>query len=255
MKFTKIQGAGNDFIVIDDRAGSFSLAESEIRRLCHRHFGIGADGLILLQNTPIADFRMRIFNSDGKETEGCGNGLRCLGRFLLELGLSLQKTRIAMHEKIVEISAIGEQIGVEMGEPQNLQLHIETEQGTLHFVDTGVPHVVHFVNELETAPLHQLGPFWRRHPLFFPKGTNVNLAKVEKGEIRVRTFERGVEGETLACGTGACAVAIIAHTLYSMPSPIAISFPGGHLEIQIDGRRLTMIGPAVKVFDGIIDFF
>ncbi len=250
LKFTKIQGAGNDFILIDDRAGSFSLGESEIRRLCHRHFGIGADGLILLQREDI--WRMRIFNSDGRETEGCGNGLRCLGRFLLELSLPFKNTPVRVSDRIVEISYIGDKIGVDMGEPRGLSLHIATEKGIVHFVDTGVPHVVHFVDAIEYAPLDELGPFWRRHPRFAPKGANVNLAALEDGRIRVRTFERGVEGETLACGTGACAVALVAHTVYSIPSPIAISFPGGELEIQIEQNRLVMIGPAVKVFEGFM---
>jgi len=245
--FSKYEGAGNDFILIDDRAGTFSLDAAAIRRLCHRNFGIGADGLILLQK----DFRMRIFNSDGQEAESCGNGLRCLGRFLLDLGLPRTKRSIAVHDRTVEISYVGDKIGVDIGEPKGLSLDIATERGVVHFVDTGVPHVVHFVNSVREAPLHELGPYWRHHPLFEPRGTNVNLASLE-GLIRVRTFERGVEGETLACGTGACAVAVVAHALYSVPSPVAVSFPGGDLEIEVAQNRLTMIGPAVKVFDGFI---
>jgi diaminopimelate epimerase len=247
LRFTKFHGNGNDFILIDDRAGAFSLGASEIRHLCHRNFGIGADGLILLQK----NFRMRIFNSDGCETEGCGNGLRCLGRFLLELGFPPKNTRVRMHDRIVEISYIGDNIGVEMGEVKDMALHIATEKGTVHFADTGVPHIVHFVDAVEKAPLQELGPFWRHHPRFAPKGANVNLAAIEEGRIRVRTFERGVEGETLACGTGACAVAMVAHAVYSIPSPITISFPGGELEIRIEQNCLTMIGPAVKVFEGL----
>jgi diaminopimelate epimerase len=253
LKFTKIQGAGNDFILIDDRAALFSLGESEIKRLCHRHFGIGADGLILLQTD--SGLRMRIFNSDGREAESCGNGLRCLGRFLLELGFAAKNRPIRVGDRTVELSYIGDKIGVDMGEPKNLCLHIATERGIVHFVDTGVPHLVHFVKDLEPLPIQELAPFWRHHPRFAPQGANVNFAAVEEGRIRVRTFERGVEGETLACGTGACAVAVVAHAVHSMPSPLLLSFAGGDLEIQIEQNRLVMVGPAIKVFEGVIEIF
>lgn len=138
-----------------------------------------------------------------------------------------------------------------MGEPRDLKLNIPTEQGVVHYADTGVPHVVHFVNDLERARLEVLGPFWRSHSLFAPRGANVNLACIEGPLIRVRTFERGVEGETLACGSGACAVAAIASRLYGLQSPIPIHFSGGILEIFGEQNRLKMFGPALKVFEGI----
>lgn len=245
MKFTKIEGAGNDFILIDDRSGAFSLPESEKRRLCHRNFGIGADGLILLQQDAL--LRMRIFNSDGKETEGCGNGLRCLGRFLLELGFPAENTKIQVHDRIVELFFIGDKIGVDMGAPKDLALNIVTEKGIVHFVDTGVPHVVHVTH---CDVLDELGPFWRHHPRFAPRGANVNLVMLEEDRISVRTFERGVEGETLACGTGACAVAATLHAELGLPYPFFLSFPGGELEVHRKNDRLILIGPATKVFDG-----
>ena len=248
LKFSKIEGAGNDFIVIDDRAGTFSLSEAERRRLCHRNFGIGADGLILLQDG--SPFRMRIFNSDGRETEGCGNGLRCLGRFLLELGFAPTTTSIQTHNRIVEIFYLEDKIGIDMGEPKDLTLDIPTEKGTVHFVDTGVPHLVHFANG--PLPLSELGPFWRHHPRFAPRGANVNIVTLAPNQIQVRTFERGVEGETLACGTGACAVAAVAHALYCLPYPFHLSFPGGELEVHCIQNRLHLLGPATKVFTGTL---
>jgi len=249
LNFTKIQGAGNDFIVIDHRAGTVSLNESQIAHLCHRRFGIGADGLILLEQNP--RLRMRIFNSDGKETEGCGNGVRCLGRFLLELGLPPEKTPIQVHDRIVEIVYQDGKIGVDMGEPKDLTLHIPTERGTVHFVDTGVPHLVHFTDALHS--LEELGPFWRHHPQFAPRGANVNLVHRKGSHISARTFERGVEGETLSCGTGACAIAAIAHAHYNLPYPFLISFTGGDLEVHSKQNRLILFGPAIKVFEGTFD--
>jgi diaminopimelate epimerase len=283
LKFTKFQGAGNDFILIDDRAGTFPLNPSYIQHLCHRNFGIGADGLILVQQASDgADVRMCYFNRDGIEAQMCGNGVRCFGRFLLELGLTPknEKIRVSIHGRIVELFYVGERVGVAMGKPKKMTLHVPTERGIVHFVDTGVPHIVHFVDSLKETPLHELGPFWRHHPLFAPHGVNVNLAGLEGGGIRIRTFERGVEGETLACGTGACAVASIAHALYACPGgppheglplsrqkavgqskwqefmgrgadPISISCLGGEMEVQVGSEGLFMVGPAVKVFNGI----
>jgi diaminopimelate epimerase len=250
LKFTKIHGAGNDFILIDDRLQLCSLDPASIQKLCHRHFGIGADGLILLQNDPLADFRMRIFNSDGMEADGCGNGLRCLGKFLIELGFNAENKHIATGDRVVEIFYSGDLIGVDMGEPKGFRQDIQTEKGTIHFVDTGVRHIVHFTDSLEN--LEELGPYFRHHPLFTPSGVNVNLASIEKKSIRVRTFERGVEAETLACGTGACAVAYIANKVHGIKSPIPISFKGGDLKIEIEKNRLKMIGPAIKVYNGLL---
>lgn len=242
LTFAKYQGAGNDFILIDDRTAQFPLDKAYIAHLCHRKFGIGADGLILLQNP----LRMRIFNSDGREAESCGNGLRCLGRFLLDLGFPKKPHQIKTHDRTVEISYLEDNIAVAMGEAKDLKLDIPTEKGPLHFVNTGVPHAVQFVPEVESAPLEVLGPYFRHH-----LQANASLAALQPdGSIRVRTFERGVEGETLACGTGACAVAYIASHLHSLPGPIPIHYPGGTLHITLHGKALLMAGPATKVFDG-----
>ena len=145
-KFSKYEGAGNDFILIDDRASSFPLTDRAfLSRLCHRKTGIGADGVILLQLSKTADFRMRIFNSDGGEAEGCGNGLRCLVRFLSDLGLSRKHYQIETGDRIVQAEFVQGKIAVQMGAPRNLLLHQKIDAWEVHSVDTGVPHAVIFV--------------------------------------------------------------------------------------------------------------
>ncbi|MDE3045267.1 MAG: diaminopimelate epimerase [Verrucomicrobiota bacterium] len=249
--FAKYEGAGNDFVLVDDRSLVFPIHPILIQGLCDRKFGVGADGVILLQLDPKADFRMRIFNRDGGEAEGCGNGLRCLARFLLDLGLPPKPYRVVVHNRIVELEYREDLIRVEMGEPKDLALHLKTEAGAVHFVDTGVPHAVLFVEDVTAAPLSELGPFLRHHPLFHPRGANANLASLQPdGSIRVRTFERGVEEETLACGTGACAVAVIAASLFGLSGPVRISYQGGDLEVGFQGSKIFMTGPAKRVFEG-----
>ena len=249
--FAKYEGAGNDFILIDDRLQVFS--RNQVSPLCHRRFGVGADGVILLQSSERADFRMRIFNSNGTEAESCGNGLRCLGKFISDLGFPEKKYSIETMDRVVHLFYVDDLVAVEMGESKDLKLHLETERGVVHFVDTGVPHAVYFVENVAKADMQALGLFFRHHPLFGLKGANANIASIQSdGSIHVRTFERGVEGETLACGTGGCAVAVIAAKLHGLAGPIPIVFPGGQLQISFDGAQMVMAGPARKVFRGEI---
>jgi diaminopimelate epimerase len=248
ISFVKYHGAGNDFILIDDRALFFD--STQVPSLCHRKFGIGADGLILLQPHDVADFRMRIFNSDGSEAESCGNGLRCLMQFLLHLGLPKKSYRIATADRIVEASFVGEKISINMGKPLHVkQLYMDRQE--VHFLDTGVPHTVLFVPDVHSVDLPKNGADLRYHAAFQPRGTNVNFAALQAdGSIQVRTYERGLEGETLACGTGAVAVAFAAAKKYKLPNPIHICFPGGTLEMYVEGEEVRMVGEAVKVFEG-----
>jgi diaminopimelate epimerase len=250
LSFVKYQGAGNDFIIIDDRVPFFPTDDTHlIQKLCHRRFGIGADGIILLQTDAKADFRMRILNSDGSEAESCGNGLRCLARFIADIrGESITSYKIWMHDQIVEAFVEKEKISIALNDPRNLTLHIQQD---VHFVDTGVPHAVVFVPDVQKIDLNREGRALRFHPCFGPRGSNVNFASLQSdGSISVRTFERGVEGETLACGTGAAAVGTIAAQLYNCPSPIRTHFPGGDLEISFSDEGLKLAGPAVRVFEG-----
>lgn len=251
LSFVKYQGAGNDFILIDDRAPFFNPAL--VPSLCHRKFGIGADGLILLQNAEQADFRMRIFNSDGSEAESCGNGLRCLMQFLVYLGMPKKPYRIATADRIVEADFFGEKISVQMGEARNVkQLYIWGRE--VHFLDTGVPHAVLFVSDASRIDLMKEGAAMRHHAAFQPRGANVNFASLQNGVIHMRTFERGLEAESLACGTGAVAVAAIAKQKHSLPNPIQVHCLGGLLEIYIEGQKIRMVGPAVQVFAGTVEF-
>jgi len=237
--FVKYHGLGNDFILIDDREGTFPIGE--VSPLCHRKFGIGADGVILFQSP----CRMRIFNSDGTEAESCGNGLRCFVLFLRELGIYKEVYSIQIGNRAVEAKMAGNQVAVNLGEPTGLRLHLATEIGAVHFVDTGVPHVVHFVPDVDVIDLPTTAS--RLRPLFAPRGANVNVAALQPDHsLRVRTYERGVEAETLACGTGAVAVAAVARKVYGLEGALQICFPGGSLVID----REWMIGEATRVFEG-----
>lgn len=247
--FSKYEGAGNDFILTDEPC---SLDAALISKLCHRKFGIGADGLILIQPDLSADYRMRIFNCDGSEAESCGNGLRCVLQFLRDRGDLRSYFRIAAADRTIHGEWKNGHPCVDLGEPRDFKVH-ELESSHLFYLDTGVPHAVLFVADASHVPVLQAAPFFRRHPLFAPRGANVNFASLHSdGSVSVRTFERGIEGEVLACGTGAAAVGYVAHRLFSLPSPIQIRCPGGTLQIYIENNSLKLAGPATKVFDGSI---
>lgn len=247
MKFDKYEGAGNDFILIDDRDEAFPLKKEFIRQLCHRRFGVGADGVILLQKDVRADFRMRIFNSDGGEAEGCGNGVRCFMRFCSDLGLG-RAARIALGDRVLSAKLCDQGVAVEMGEMREMRLHCPLFDWQMHLVDSGVPHAVAFVPDVEKISLEEVSPPIRNHV-----NANVNFAtRQQDGLVRVRTYERGVEAETLACGTGACAVAVLGAELFGWESPVEIQTLGGRLQVHFDSkyRQVRLVGPAKKVFSG-----
>jgi diaminopimelate epimerase len=258
--FSKYSGCGNDFILIDNRSKTFPLDTLIVQKLCERNEGIGADGIILIENSNVADYRVRIFNSDGSEAEMCGNGMRCYGKFLQELKIPGEKFRIEAKEREVTIDLIDEQVKIGMGKVSQLQLDlkitIDDTPTSVDFIDTGVPHAVQFVKDIQTVDLLSLGPKVRYHPHFQPKGTNYNVAAVVDSEIWMRTYERGVENETLACGTGATAVALAASRRYGISSPISIHTRSGEiLEIGFvwDGgtpNQVTSRGPAKLIFRG-----
>ena len=258
LEFVKYQSAGNDFIIIDGRLPVFPIENLDlIYKLCLRKVGIGADGLILLQHdftTPVnnADFRMRIFNCDGTEAESCGNGLLCLGQFLQEI-IPARTYRVRTGDRTVLIEFARGRPVVDMGEPSEMLAHLETEEGEVHFINTGVPHAVRFVSDVDAVDLACAGKLLRHHPLFAPEGANVNFAAVQSdGSIRARTFERGVEGETLSCGTGAVAIAAAAQKLSKTKLPVSLHFPGGVLDVLQTGKRLMLSGAVQKVFAGIV---
>lgn len=254
--FAKYSGCGNDFILIDHRHPFWPWEKKDlITTLCERRLGIGADGIILLENSQYADFKMRIFNADGSEAEMCGNGIRCLFKFIRQLGHQAEKFTIESLAGIHSLSLEGDLVSVNMGIPteEKLQLSVacQGQNIVLNYVNTGVPHAVIFVDDLEDERLMQMAPSLRYHKQFQPRGTNVNFVQIKQNnEVHVRTYERGVEGETLACGTGATAVGYLVHKIYKIPFPVKIrTRSGDFLKISVDSHAI-MSGPARHIFQG-----
>lgn len=270
LHFFKMNGAGNDFIVIDNRDLSISLDAETIEALCDRHRGIGADGLLAVEPAEKgADFRFRYYNADGGEAEMCGNGARCFGRFTAHL-LKEVPDKVSFETIAGTLTAhmVEENVRIAMSEPKDLKLDtgvvIPGLDAKLHFVNTGVPHVVAFVpggQFFEELDVYTHGKAIREHTAFAPAGTNANFATViSPGHIEIRTYERGVEDETLACGTGMVASALMHHLLTGAPSPIKVDVAGGDtLEIGFEKtgdasfKNVTLTGPADFVFEGEID--
>jgi diaminopimelate epimerase len=282
MNFTKMQGAGNDFVIIetDDEVHDWT---GEAAAICDRHYGIGADGLLLLMPSDIADFRMRIFNVDGSEAEACGNGLRCLVKYFVDNGSTetgdkqitietfagIRKARVHREKGIVITVQTG------MGEPKlkadDIPVLVDTEQGSLadiksmlcytiniegnglplNLVSMGNPHAVLFVDEpVSNYPLEKLGPIVEKHRIF-PKRINFEVVRVmNKQQIEARVWEKGV-GETLACGSGACAITVAAILQDYVDNGVDIKLPGGTLNVEWDGEgEVLLSGPAEIVFTG-----
>lgn len=222
LKFTKMVASGNDFVVLK-LSGSKVLKLRELaRRMCDRRFGIGADGLLVLERLKKADVRMRIFNADGSEAEMCGNGARCASLYI-----GKKNVRLATMAGIIESRVSGNNVKIKLTHPHGLKsdLPIKVKGRKLHvsFINTGVPHTVVFVEELEKIDVDGLGREIRYHKQFAPKGTNVDFVEtVNRDSIEIRTYERGVEGETLACGTGSAASALIFALKANAASPINV---------------------------------
>ena len=267
LQFYKMNGAGNDFIVIDNRDHAVSLDEDTISALCDRHRGVGADGILVVEPAEQgADFRFRYYNADGGEAEMCGNGARCFGRFAAHLGDGEPKEQVSFETMAGTLTAhlIGENVRIAMSDPHDLKLDLGLDidglSGAIHFINTGVPHVVVFVDELEQIDVLKYGTLLRYHPAFAPAGTNVNFAQVlSPYHVAIRTYERGVEDETLACGTGMTAVALLHHLLHAATSPVKVDCEGGDtLEIGFQSQGavftdVTLSGPADFVFEGAIE--
>lgn len=265
LAFTKMNGAGNDFVMVDNRAGTLPLQPELIARLCDRHRGIGGDGLIAAETAegPTAHLKMRYFNADGGEAEMCGNGARCFSRFgarLLGLGSRISFETLA---GLISAELLGHRVRLEMSEPHSLALSTPLEVGAgkidVHFLNTGVPHAVVFRDDLQHTDVRKLGAELRYHPHFAPKGTNANFVNVRPdGSLVIRTYERGVEDETLACGTGVVASALIHHLLHEAPAPVLVRVKGGDtmaVGFERNGDKfaaVTLTGPADFVFDGTV---
>ncbi|WP_375447955.1 diaminopimelate epimerase [uncultured Fibrella sp.] len=259
MLFSKYQGTGNDFILIDDRNNTFPTHnQSLVAQLCHRRFGIGADGLILLQNQSDYDFRMVYFNADGAEGSMCGNGGRCIVKFAHDLGVIKNHTRFLAvdGEHLAEVD--GEEVKLMMSNVPAWPTRSET-QTDYDFLNTGSPHVVKFLTGLASYDVINEGRQLRHDAAFSPGGTNVNFTEVVNGNgLFVRTYERGVEDETYSCGTGVTAAALAAHRHQRLSSPVSIRTLGGNLRVAFTAHAdgsftdIYLIGPAQRVFGGNI---
>ncbi|MDD2421836.1 MAG: diaminopimelate epimerase [Heliobacteriaceae bacterium] len=275
MEFVKMHGLGNDFIVVDARRLSIGPDdwESVARRACDRHFGIGADGLILVFSTDEADIRWRILNPDGSEPEMCGNGIRCFARYVFESGI-VNKPQMTVETlagiivpEILFRDGTFWGVRVDMGKPRlqrtripmtgpagmviSEQLAVGDQLLQITAVSMGNPHCLVYVDDVETAPVTELGSLLEKHPVF-PQKTNVEFVQVLSPQaIKMRVWERGA-GLTLACGTGACAAVVGSVLNRYTERRVTVHLPGGALEIEWDkaGERVFMTGPAVEVFRG-----
>ena len=276
MEFTKMHGLGNDFILVDDREEKICSYGEIARELCDRHFGVGADGLIIILPSNQYDLKMRIFNADGSEPEMCGNGIRCFARFVYDKGI-LPKEEMKIETlaglriprlKFEQGRLTG--IQVDMGEPSlnrsdvpitgdgetavNELLEVEGQSFYFTAVSMGNPHCVIFVDSLDGFPLEKIGPKIESHSLF-PKKTNVEFVEVKSDEeLRMQVWERG-SGKTLACGTGACATGVAAIANKKTGRRVTVHLDGGDLEIYWNEKdnHVYMTGPALTVFEGRID--
>ena len=274
LKFTKMHGLGNDFVVIDGINQSVKLTPQQFARLADRHFGVGCDQILLVEKSERSevDFRYRIFNADGGEVEQCGNGARCFARFVLKKKLT-DKHQIAVETQkgVIYLDVMNDNwVKVNMGVPvlTPADIPIAAEQQALRYnltvksrevvfgaVSMGNPHAVLLVDDVQNAPVREMGSVLEPHP-FFPQKANIGFLQIEnrnKGKLRV--FERGV-GETLACGTGACAAMVIGHLWGEFDDVVKLSLPGGDLQIEWQGEAtpVFMSGPAEFVYEGEIDF-
>ncbi|EPJ2811734.1 diaminopimelate epimerase [Pseudomonas putida] len=270
LRFTKMHGLGNDFMVLDLVSQHAHIQPKHAKQWGDRHTGIGFDQLLIVEapNNPEVDFRYRIFNADGSEVEQCGNGARCFARFVLDKRLTAKK-RIRVETKsgiiVLDVQNDG-QVSVDMGPPrfipaeipfvadaQALSYPLEVD-GQLHSiaaVSMGNPHAVLRVDDVRTAPVHELGPKIENHPRF-PQRVNAGFIQViDRHRANLRVWERGA-GETQACGTGACAAAVAAISQGWMDSPVSLDLPGGRLHIEWagPGKPVVMTGPAVRVYEG-----
>ncbi|MCC7549600.1 MAG: diaminopimelate epimerase [Burkholderiales bacterium] len=273
IRFTKMQGVGNDFVVLDAINQPIALDARAVRRLADRHFGVGCDQVLLIApaHTPDTDFTYRIFNADGDEVQHCGNGARCFLRFVLDKGLTTKREiRVQTLSGIIvpRLEPDG-QVTVDMGPPifeparipfvaaeraLTYALELDGETVTIGALSMGNPHAVQVVDDADTAPVTTQGPLIERHARF-PQRVNAGYMQViDPRRIRLRVFERGA-GETLACGTGACAAVVSGIQRGLLRSPVEVHTRGGALRIawEGEGRPVYMTGPAETVFEGEIE--
>ncbi len=263
LPFAKITGAGNDFIVFDNRDEKLSAERDRgwFREICRRRRSIGADGVILLQNSAAADFHYVHINADGSDASMCGNGSRALALFIFTKNIASESFRFEIGGKLYRASQHGDLITTDFNPPGTpvCDMDIVDEENLTEggLIDTGVPHFVIFSTAIAEIDVATIGAKYRHHKYFDPEGTNVNFVEiVDMQLLRARTFERGVEDETLACGTGSVASAIIATMRKACRPPITVQQPGGELVINFnkDFSTLTLTGKASLIYEGVLQF-
>ncbi len=265
---TKMSGTGNDFVLVDNRLGILDEKEKSafVESICRRHVSVGADGVLLVEpaTLPGHDFRMRYFNADGGEAEMCGNGSRCVSVFARRIGAGGIEQRIQTQAGtlLATVDQQGTSARVQLSPPGRMErrvLRVAGEPTTLYAMNTGVPHAIQFVESVARIEVRKVGAEIRRHPAFQPAGTNANFVELLGDDrIRIRTYERGVEDETLACGTGATASAIVAGLIHGYRSPVTVLIASGdaltiHFKLKPDAHtseQPLLEGPVTTVFSG-----
>lgn len=255
--FYKYQGTGNDFVILNNLDGKYSgLTEAQVAFLCHRRFGIGADGLMLLNNLPPYDFEMKYYNADGHESSMCGNGGRCLVQAAYDMGIIKTSYRFTAPDGEHEASIKGDgTVSLKMNDVKEIE-----EQNGNYIVDTGSPHFVLLDNDIESLDVFRKGRDIRYSPPFKKEGINVNFVEQmdDSHQIKVRTYERGVEDETYSCGTGVTAAALVCSHNENGFNYVSVQTKGGKLAVEYDKydghfENIWLIGPAKKVFEGTIE--
>lgn len=259
LEFFKMSASGNDFIIIDNRDGkvydSFEDLNEFIVKICRRHHSVGADGLILIEKSKSHDFRWRFFNADSSEAEMCGNGGRCAARFAYVNGIAAESMTFETLAGIIKAEIQDKRVKLQLTAPTDLRLDypvgLEDKEIFLSSVNTGVPHAVLLVDDVDYMPVEELGRLVRYHKVFGAKGTNVDFAQViDRQNVKIRTYERGVEGETYACGTGAVATGVILREKDLLESPVNIITKGGEtLKVYIN-EEVYLEGDARIIFIG-----
>ncbi|MBW1670957.1 MAG: diaminopimelate epimerase [Deltaproteobacteria bacterium] len=264
--FKKMHGSGNDFILVDNREGKIRESQGPdlASLLCRRKFGVGADGLILIENSHGADFKWRFFNADGSKAEMCGNGGRCAARFACMAGIAPRKLSFETEAGIIHADVMGSTVKLQLPQPKDLKLDVPVkihgETFSLHCLNTGVPHAVYFTQDLESVPILEWGRLIRFDPCFQPAGTNADFVQIsDRHNILIRTYERGVENETMACGTGAVASVILSACKNLTENPVKVKTRGGevltvyfHLDSK-EVRDVFLEGETVLVYSGEIN--
>ena len=260
--FMKLSGAGNDFVIIDNRQNIVPYENTDfVTKVCERRMSVGADGVLLVENSDQADFKMRYFNADGGEVETCGNGARCISKFAYLHGIASERMRFETRAGIYESEIVGSNVKVRMSDPTevrlNFPLRLENGLYDVCFANSGVPHVVFFTENIERTDVVALGRETRYHDDFKPAGTNANFVRIKnEREIDIRTYERGVEDETLACGTGAIAAAVVSALLGKATSPVTVRTASGmvlmiHFDLENgEAKNVHLEGDARVIYLG-----